>query len=94
MNLPVEIEPGKKQELSLREWQVSGALSSRFFFLTPYIGLTYLHSKLHANVNYRNEFKWGYFYGLTLSLTGRFQLNFEQRIRDESAYTFATVMVF
>jgi hypothetical protein len=94
VNLPIEIEPGEKQELSLREWQLSGALSSRFFFLTPYIGLTYLHSKLHAEVNYRNEFKWGYFYGLTASLTGRFQLNFEQRIRDESAYTFATTVVF
>ena len=92
MNLPLETD--EKQKLSLREWQASCALSSRFFFLTPYAGLSYLHSKLHADVNYRNAFNWGYFYGLTVSLTGRFHLNFEQRFRDESAYTFATIVVF
>lgn len=91
MNLPLEIE---KQKLSLREWQVSAGLSSRFFFLTPYAGTTYLHSRLHADINYRNQVNWGFFYGLTVSLTGRLQLNFERRVRDEFAYTFATIAVF
>ena len=90
-SLPLETETGK---LSLREWQVSAALSSRFFFLTPYAGGTYLHSRLNAEVKYRNELQWGYFFGLTLSLTGRLHLNFERRMRDEQAYTFATVAVF
>jgi hypothetical protein len=91
LNLPLETE---KKKFSLREWQASVALSSRFFFLTPYGGTTYLHSKLHADVNYRNEVKWGFFYGLTVSLTGRLHLNFERRVRDEFAYTFATIAVF
>jgi hypothetical protein len=93
-NLPIDFDPNKKQEFSLREWQLSFALSSRFFFITPYAGCTYLHSRLHALINYHNQFNWGYFYGVTLSVTGRLQLNFEQRFRDEAAYTFATTMVF
>jgi hypothetical protein len=98
MNLPLETE---KQKLSLEEWQLSLGLSSRFFFLTPYGGVNYLHSRLHvqegptvAALNYRNEADWGYFYGLTLSLTGRLHLNFERRVRDEFAYTFSTIAVF
>ncbi len=91
LNLPIQWE---KEKFSLREWQISAGLSSRFFFLTPYAGVTYLNSKLHAQINYQNAFKWGYFYGITMSLTGRLQLNFEQRFRDESAYTFSTVAVF
>ncbi len=91
MNLPIEIE---KQRFSLREWQLSAGLSSRFFFLTPYAGATYLHSRLHADIDYHNQVNWGYFYGLTVSITGRLHLNFEQRMRDESAYTFSTIAVF
>lgn len=91
MNLPVG---GEKQKFSLREWQISAGLSSRFFFLTPYGGATYLHSKLHADINYHNAETWGFFYGLTLSVTGRFHLNFERRVRDEFAYTFSTIAVF
>jgi hypothetical protein len=92
MNLP--LLPEGKQKLSLKEWQVSAALSSRFFFLTPYGGATYLHSRLRADVKYHNEYHWGYFYGLTVSLTGRLHFNFERRMRDESAYTFSTIAVF
>lgn len=91
LNLPLSIE---KEEFSLREWQVSAGLSSRFFFLTPYAGVTYLHSRLHAEVTYHNQVNWGYFYGLTVSLTGRLHANFERRMRDEFAYTFSTIMVF
>jgi hypothetical protein len=91
MNLPIGSE---KQKFSLNEWQISAGLSSRFFFLTPYIGATYLHSRLSADVEYHNAASWGYFYGLTASLTGRFHLNFERRMRDESAYSFATIAVF
>jgi hypothetical protein len=91
LNLPIRTE---KQEFSLREWQISAGLSSRFFFLTPYAGGTYLHSRLHAQKTYHNQANWGYFFGLTLSLTGRFHLNFERRMRDEFAYTFSTIAVF
>ncbi len=91
LNLPLETE---KQKFSLREWQISAGLSSRFFFLTPYIGTTYLHSRLHAQVRYCNEASWGYFYGLTISLTGKFHLNFERRVRNEFGCTFATIAVF
>ncbi len=98
LNLPIDFE---KQELSMNEWQISLGLSSRIFFLTPYAGGTYLNSKLHIgsgpevqSLNYKNKFNIGYFYGITISLTGRFHLNFEQRFRDEKAYTFSTVAVF
>lgn len=84
----------EKQELSLKSWQISTALSSRFFFLTPYGGATYLHSKLHAQTNYRNQVNWGFFYGLTVSLSGRFHVNLERRVRDEFAYTLSTIAVF
>jgi len=98
LNLPLDLD---KQKVSLTEWQVSLGLSSRFFFLTPYGGITYLQSRLHVesgpetgSINYHNKYKIGYFYGLTLSLSGRFHLNVERRIRDEFGYTFSTIAVF
>ncbi|HSX10874.1 MAG TPA: hypothetical protein VLF94_04070 [Chlamydiales bacterium] len=100
LNLPMHLD-AEKQKLSLDEWQISLGLSSRFYFLTPYVGANYLRSRLHVqegpdipSINYHNEVSWGYFYGLTLSLTGRFHLNFERRMRDEFAYTFSTIAVF
>lgn len=92
LNLP--LANGEKQKFSLREWQASVGLSSRFYFLTPYAGVSYLRSKLHAEINYHNAVNWGYFYGLTVSLTGRLHLNAERRVRDEFGYTFSTIMVF
>lgn len=96
--LPIDFT---KQTLFLSEWQFSGALSSRFAILTPYIGVTYLNSKLHVAsspetgpIDYHNEYKFGWFFGLTLSMTGRFHLNFERRLRDEFGYTFSTIAVF
>lgn len=98
LNLPIDFE---KQELSVDEWQLSFALASKFAFLTPYFGGIYLNSDLFISkgndvpsLKYSNEYKFGYFYGLTLSLTGRFHLNFEQRFRDEQAYSFSTIAVF
>ena len=97
-NMPFDLS---KQTFYLREWQFSGALSSRIYCFTPYGGITYLNSRLHVHsgtetkaINYFNQEKLGYFYGLTLSLTGRFHLNFERRFRDEFAYTFSTIAVF
>ncbi len=97
-NLPIDFG---KQELSLNEWQISAALASNFFFITPYGGGTYLRSKLHigsspevGSFDYKNQFNFGYFYGVTLSLSGKFHLNFEQRFRSEKAYTFSTIAVF
>lgn len=96
--LPIDFT---KQNLSLTEWQFSGALSSRFACFTPYIGGTYLNSRLHVAsspetgpIDYHNEYKLGWFFGLTVSMTGRFHLNFERRLRDEFAYTFSTIAVF
>lgn len=90
-----------KQELSLNEWQISAALASKIFFITPYFGGTYLSSKLHigsspevGSFDYKNRYEFGYFYGFTLSLSGRFHLNYEQRFRGENAYTFSTIAVF
>lgn len=98
LNLALE-EP--KQEFSLAEWQISAALSSRFYFLTPYVGGTYLNSTLHIEPNptigpldCKNAQPWGWFFGVTMSLTGRFHLNFERRMGNEFAYTFSTLAVF
>ena len=92
LNLPLVSE--KKQRLHLDEWQASVGLSSRFIFFTPYVGGVYLHSRLHADITYANKDKWGYFYGVTLSLTGRLHVNFERRQHDESSYTLSTNAVF
>jgi hypothetical protein len=99
LNLPIDFS--KKQELSLEEWQLSFGLSSRIFFLTPYVGGCMLSSKMFissgpevGSFNYKNENRFGYFYGVTLSLSGSFHVNFEQRFRSENAYTFSTVAVF
>ncbi len=98
LNLPLET---KDQSFAINEWQMSLGLSSKFWFLTPYGGMTYLHSRLKIRAGaevpalyYKNEEKYGYFYGLTLSVTGRMHLNFERRVRDEFAYSAALVAVF
>jgi hypothetical protein len=99
LNLPMDTAP--EQKFGLNEWQTSLALSVRFIFLTPYAGIDYLHSHLHVQggpqvkaINYYNEEKFGYFYGLTLSLTGRFHVNIERRVRNEFAYGFSATAVF
>ncbi|HEX5035420.1 MAG TPA: hypothetical protein VFW62_13150, partial [bacterium] len=98
LNLSFDSE---KQEFYMREWQLTAALASRFFFLTPYVGGIYLNSHLHVKsgpevgpITYKNKDKFGWFYGITLSLTGRLHLNFERRQGTESAYAFATTAVF
>ncbi len=98
LNLNIDLE---KQKTSLEEWQISAALASRIWFITPYIGGTYLHSRLHVEgaegispITYQNEKNWGYFFGLTVSLTGRFHINLERRMGDEFAYAFSTIAVF
>lgn len=98
LNLPLEPE---KQTFSLNEWQLSLGLSSRIWIFTPYGGVSYLNSKLsiHGSTDvpalyYKNDENIGFFYGLTLSLTGRFHLNFERRVRDEFAYSVAGIAVF
>lgn len=98
LNLPLE---ETNQSFAINEWQLSLGLSSKFWFLTPYGGVTYLHSRLNVRggidvppLYYKNEEKYGYFYGITLSLTGKFHLTFERRVRDEFAYSGALTAVF
>ncbi|MBI3508802.1 MAG: hypothetical protein HY069_04145 [Chlamydiia bacterium] len=98
LNLELDMN---KQPFRLREWQIAGALASKFYFVTPYVGALYLHSHLHVHsgpdisaIDYYNERKWGLFYGLTLSITGRLHLNFERRVANEFAYGFSTTAVF
>ncbi len=97
-SLPIDFS---KQSLFLREWQFSGALSSRFLFFTPYAGAVYLNSHLHVAagpevgpINYRNRYTLGWFFGFTVSITGKFHLNFEKRVRDEIGLSFSTIAVF
>jgi hypothetical protein len=98
LHLPLDSE---KQRFNLREWQFDAALSSRFWIFTPYAGASYLRTRLHIQsgqesnpFTYKNSRTIGYFYGLTLSLTGKFHLIGERRVRDEYAYTFSTLAVF
>jgi hypothetical protein len=92
MNLPLE----EKTKFNIQEWQANIALASRIFILTPYGGVSYLHSDLNISdgPTYKNSEHWGYFFGATLSLTGRFHVNFERRVTNEFAYAFSTIAVF
>lgn len=98
LNLPLDLS---EQKFNLREWQIAAALASRFYFITPYAGTIYLRSRLHINsgpetesIDYYNKRSWGFFYGVTLSITGRLHLTFERRVRDEFSYTFGSTAVF
>ncbi len=98
LHLPLDPE---KQRFYLREWQACAALSSRFWIITPYGGAKYLHTRLHLQegpenspLNYQNKNRIGYFYGVTLSITSKFLVNFERRVHDEFAYMFSTQAVF
>ena len=98
LNLPMETE---RQTFSINEWQTSLALSSRIFFITPYAGVTYLSAKLNIHsgldvppIYYENKDSIGYFFGLTISLTGRFHVNLERRVRNEFSYSLAATAVF
>lgn len=98
LHLPLEQE---KQHFNFREWQAGAALSSRFWILTPYAGAKYMRAKLHiqsgsetSSLNYRNHRKFGYFYGITITLTSKFLITGERRLHDEFAYMFSTQAVF
>ncbi|MBS0624586.1 MAG: hypothetical protein JSS32_00875 [Verrucomicrobia bacterium] len=93
--------PMEKQYFNMNEWQINGGLASRFWFLIPYVGVNYLRSRMHIQhgpateaVNYHNKEHIGYFFGLSLSLGPKLFVNFERRIRNEFAYSFATTAVF
>jgi hypothetical protein len=90
-----------KQKVSLDEWQISTGLSAKLSFFAPYIGGSYLQSKLHVAstpetgpIHYKNETPWGYFFGVTVSINGRFHINLERRQNNESGYTLSTMAVF
>ena len=98
LNLPIEMVP---QKFSVKEWQANVGLAAQFAILTPYVGVTYLHSRMTISqgpetptTSYSNDRTIGYFYGLTLSVTGRLHLDFERRLTDEFGYSFVTTAVF
>lgn len=98
--LNLNLQEGE-QEFYLREWEGSLALSSRFWIITPYAGISYLNTKLCIQegpettaLTYRNERSLGYFYGCTLSLTSKFIFTLERRVVNEFAYMFSTQAVF
>jgi hypothetical protein len=99
--LKLPLESDTNQEFYLREWQLGAALSSRFWIVTPYVGLKYMNATLHIQegpdstaLDFRNKMRVGYFYGFTVSLTSKFLVNFERRVVDEFAYMFSTQAVF
>ena len=90
-----------EQHFYLREWQIGAALSSRFWFITPYAGFKYLNSTLriqegpeNTSLSYRNSKRIGYYAGVTLSLANKIFLLFERRVRDEFAYMGSAFVVF
>lgn len=98
LNLPLDLE---KQPFGIDEWQVGGALSTRIWMFTPYAGVDYLKSRLAISSGpatsetiYHNERKFGYFFGLTFSLTGKFHVNVERRVQNEFAYSLSSMAVF
>lgn len=84
----------EKQKFSLEQWQASIGLASKLLFVTPYAGIDYFSSKLEVEKSYKEAEPIGYFYGFTLSVTGKFHLCFERRIGNEFGYSFATSAVF
>ena len=89
-NVPLD---ENEQQLHLREWQIGAALSSRFWFLTPYIGVKYLRTTLriqegpeNSTLTYRNHPRIGYYFGATISLLNTIFVTVERRVRDEFAY--------
>lgn len=98
--LNLNLQEGE-QEFYLREWEGCAALSSRFWIITPYAGISYLNTKLRIQggpdttaLTYRNQKSFGYFYGCTLSLTSRFIFTLERRVANEFAYMFSSQAVF
>ncbi len=98
--LKLDLEEGE-QKFHLREWQAGVGLASRFWIITPYVGLKYFNAKLHIQqgsettaLDYRNLKSIGYYYGFSLSLTSKFLVTFERRVVDEFAYMFSTQAVF
>ena len=98
--LSLPLDKGK-QSYYLREWQAGVSLASRFWIFTPYAGVKYMNAKLHidegpesSSLVYRNRKKVGYFCGLTLSITSKFLITAERRVKDEFAYMFSTEAVF
>jgi hypothetical protein len=98
--LNLNMDP-EKQTFSMNEWQCSLGLASRIWIITPYGGVTYLKSKLNIHSGsvigpqyYTNKETFGLYYGFTLSITGRFHVNFERRVRDEFSYSIAGMAVF
>lgn len=90
LNIPLD---ENEQHLYLREWQIGAALSSRFWLITPYIGVKYLRTTLriqegpeNSPLTYHNSPRFGYFFGATLSLFNKIFVGIERRVRDESAY--------
>ncbi len=47
-----------------------------------------------SHLSYKNQKNIGYYYGATLSLTSKFLVTFERRVRDEFAYMVSTQAVF
>ncbi len=96
-----EATPPVKQRFFMKEWQMGAGLASRFWILTPYVGVDYLRSRMKIQkgpatpaIFYENEQTTGYFYGATLSLGPKFFINFERRVRNEFAYSLSTIAVF
>lgn len=91
----------EKQSFHIKQWQMGAGASLSLFFLRPYAGLHYLRSHLHIEkgtevraMNYENPKKLGYYYGIGVFLSERFQLGLERRLSNESGYTFYSKAVF
>lgn len=98
LHLPLDPE---KQHFNFHEWQAGASLASRFWIFVPYGGIKYFHARLHiqsgpetSSLDYRNERRLGYYYGLTITLTSKFLVTGERRVRDEFAYMVSTQAVF
>ena len=99
LNYPFNFGP---QYLILRETELSLGIARRIgFILTPYVGVSYLKTRLKIKADgvkeslyFKNQKKWGTYFGGSINLTSKFNFSAEGRFGNETAYSFSANTAF
>lgn len=99
LNYPFDFGP---KYLILRETELSVGVARRIgYVLTPYMGISYLKSRLKIKADgvkdtlyFKNQKKWGFYFGGSLNITSMFNFSAEGRFGNETAYSFAANTAF
>lgn len=99
LNYPFDFGP---QYLMLRETELSLGFARRIgYILTPYVGVSYLKTRLKIKAQgvkdklyFKNQKKWGVYFGGSINLSSKFNFSAEGRFGNETAYSFTTNAAF